>query len=357
MLLVVLAVVALAPVPTGGGRQTTTSAVSLERYASIPPWAPKYAPANDTHPPVLHSSGWQEPVPMPGPINTAGAEDSPFITPDGNWFFFFFTPNLRVPAAQQLGDGVTGIWWSTRVGNGWSEPVRVGLGSAQSLDGCEFVQGDTMWFCSVREGNYRGVDIYTAQYLNGGWTDVRNAGRLLNQVYQVGEMTISPDNGTMYYGFNGQIWALDHVAGNWTNPHLVSGVQVTTGENQPFVTPDGRQLWFTGYSRLGYPGPAIFCSTWNGTGWGLPVEVVSQFAGEPTLDSAGNLYFVHHFLDSNGSLAEADIYVAYRNPGAALASPLDPQDGALADSPCFSLASAAACLLAVPASEPTRAEP
>ena len=81
------------------------------------------------------------------------------------------------------------------------------------------------------------------------------------------------------------------------------------------MTPDGRQLWFTGYSSLGYPGPALFCSIWNGTGWGRPSEIVSQFAGEPVLDASGNLYFVHHFLDSAGKLAEADIYVAYKTSG------------------------------------------
>ena len=298
---------------TTGGKGTTASAAP-DRYESIPSWAPKYTPLNDTHPPILHSSEWSQPMPMPGPINTAGAEDSPFITPDGSWFFFFFTPNLRVNATQQIGDGVTGIWWSTMTAMGWTDPVRVHLGSNHSLDGCEFVQGDVMWFCSVRAGNYRAVDLYTAHFVNGTWTDVRNAGRLLNQVYRVGEMTISPDNRTMYYGSDGSIWALDNVDGNWTEPHLVSGLQVTTGENQPFVAPDGREIWFTGNSVLGYPGPALFCSTWNGTGWGRPTEIVSQFAGEPVLDAAGNLYFVHHFLDSTGRLAEADIYVAYRNP-------------------------------------------
>ena len=311
VLVIVLLIVLGLAVPSLKGKQSTTSA-SQDRYASIPQWAPKYTPENDTHPPVLHSDEWLQPVPMPGPINTAGAEDSPFITPDGNSFFFFFTPNLRINASLQIGDGVTGIWWSSRTATGWSDPVRVNLGSSYSLDGCEFVQGDVMTFCSVRAGNYRSVDLYTARLVDGAWTGVRDAGRLLNQVYQVGEPAFSPDNGTMYYGSGGSIWALDNVGGNWTNPHLVPGVQVTSGESLPFVTPDGRELWFTGYSMLGYAGPSLFMSEWNGTGWGAPSEIVSQFAGEPTLDAAGNLYFVHHFLDANGSLAEADIYVAYR---------------------------------------------
>lgn len=298
--------------PVTSAMEATSVTTSVNRYAAIPTWAPKYTPLNDTHPSVLHMNRWQQPIPLPGPINTAGAEDSPFITPDGNRLFFFFTPNLRIPASQQVGDGVTGIWWSVKVSGSWSVPTRVLLGSSQSLDGCEFVQGNTMWFCSARAGNFRGVDLYTARYIDGAWTEVKNAGRLINEVYQVGEMTISPDNKTMYYGSNGRIWALDNVDGNWTNPHVIPRLNVTNDESLPFVTPDGTELWFTGDSTLGYPGPAIFLSSWDGSDWGTPVEVISSFAGEPTLDSAGNLYFVHHFLDNNGSLAEADIYVAYR---------------------------------------------
>ena len=46
-------------------------------------------------------------------------------------------------------------------------------------------------------------------------------------------------------------------------------------------------------------------------GFGGPTVKFSQFAGEPTLDPQGNLYFVHHFYD-DGVMLEVDIYVAYR---------------------------------------------
>ena len=86
------------------------------RSDTIPADAVKGTPATDNFKPVLHLDDWEDPVPMTGPINTAGAEDSPFITPDGNRFFFF-TPDVRVPAEKQLLDKVTGIWWSRKVGD------------------------------------------------------------------------------------------------------------------------------------------------------------------------------------------------------------------------------------------------
>jgi hypothetical protein len=76
----------------------------------------------------------------------------------------------------------------------------------------------------------------------------------------------------------------------------------------PFITPNGNELWFT---RTYMGSPAIYRSTKVGGNWSTPQLVVSQFAGEPSLDNNRNRYFVHHFFDNKGSMIEADIYVPY----------------------------------------------
>ena len=58
------------------------------RGDSIPDDAVKMTPETDAFPPALHSDEWMQPIPMEGPINTAGAEDAPVIMPDGNTFIF-----------------------------------------------------------------------------------------------------------------------------------------------------------------------------------------------------------------------------------------------------------------------------
>jgi hypothetical protein len=40
---------------------------SLTREEAIPDNAVKVLPTTDIYPPILHSSEWQEPVPLPGP--------------------------------------------------------------------------------------------------------------------------------------------------------------------------------------------------------------------------------------------------------------------------------------------------
>jgi hypothetical protein len=39
--------------------------------------------------------------------------------------------------------------------------------------------------------------------------------------------------------------------------------------------------------------------------------IISQFAGESSVDNEGNIYFTHHFY-KDGVMLEADYYVAYR---------------------------------------------
>lgn len=104
------------------------------------------------------------------------------------------------------------------------------------------------------------------------------------------------------------IWMLSRNGGEWVAPVNVEAVNTEVDEALPFVTADGQQLWITRW----YQGsPAVFRSKRVGGEWQEPELIVSTFAGEPTLDWEGNLYFLHHFYE-DGVLIEADIYVAYR---------------------------------------------
>jgi hypothetical protein len=79
-------------------------------------------------------------------------------------------------------------------------------------------------------------------------------------------------------------------------------------EGWPYISSDGEELWFT---RFYLGTPAIFRSLKTADGWDEPELIISQFAGECTLDDEGNIYFVHHYYEDN-VMIEADIYVAYK---------------------------------------------
>ena len=286
------------------------------RLEAIPDDVIKMEPSTDHHPPILHSDEWYPPIPMEGSINTAGAEDSPFISPDGNTFTFVFVPDVRVPHEKQLLDGVTGIYITRKVNGVWTEPERIVLQEPGkvSLDGCQFLQGDEIWFCSAREGNYRGVDLWRAEFRDGRWLNWENAGEQLNVEYKMGEFHFTPDWETLYFhsdregGFgNYDIWVTHLDRGEWAQPENVSEVNSDAHDSRPFISPDGSELWIT-RTYLGTPG--IFRSRWMGERWSQPELILSQFAGEPTLDAAGNLYFIHHYIIDD-VIIEADVYVAH----------------------------------------------
>jgi hypothetical protein len=162
-IIVILVVVILASHYIGLFGQNAVSPPTRE--SAIPKDAVKMTPETDAFPPILYSDEWMQPVPLSSLINTAGAEDSPFVLPDGNSLYFFFTPDVRVPVEKQLLDGVTGIYLSKKQDGVWSRPERVILQDSGklALDGAEFVQGNTMWFASAREG-YTGVNLFTAEF-------------------------------------------------------------------------------------------------------------------------------------------------------------------------------------------------
>ena len=304
-----------------GARVTATPPIT--RIDTIPAAAIKMIPEEDAWPPIP-TSGWSQPVPLGGPINTAGAEDSPFITPDGNILYFFFTPDVNVPVEAQVGDAITGIWQTTRKGEQWLEPQRVILADPDEphLDGCPFVKENWIAFCSARASNQREIDIYTAELQNGIWTNVQNWGKLFNPEYRVGELHIATD-GDLYFGSDRpggvggfDLWVSHWSGKTWETPvNLGAVINTTNDENRPFITADGQDLWFDGVSQKDFPGPAIFRSQRQPDGsWGPAEEIISSFAGEPTLTGNGNtLYFVHHYFSADLSqMIEADIYVSHR---------------------------------------------
>jgi hypothetical protein len=284
------------------------------RESAIADDAPELSPEADPSPPILHVEGWHAPVPVPGEVNTAGAEDSPFVTPDGGTLYFFFTPDATIPPEQQLLDGVTGIYCAQRDGDAWTQVERVILQrpGKLALDGCPTVAGDKLWFCSAREG-YTGVNTFTAQRLEGGWGNVQYVGDLLVQDYGIGELHVVGD--AIYYhasrpGGKGQydIWVTRRVGGAWQPPENVAAVNSPEVDGWPYVSPDGQALWFT---RTYQGSPAIYRSQRTAETWSEPELIISQFAGEPSLDVKGNLYFVHHWI-RDGIILDADLYVAYR---------------------------------------------
>jgi hypothetical protein len=214
-------------------------------------------------------------------------------------------------------DGITGMYVSKKQNGQWNMAERIILQDAGklALDGAQFVQGDTMWFASAREG-YTGVNYFTAEFKNGKWTNWQYVGDKLMKEYRMGEMHITADGGTLYFhsdradGKGGlDIWASQKVNGEWQTLENVAAVNTEGNEGWPYLTQDGNELWFT---RTYLGSPAIYRSLKLNGKWQEPELILSQFAGESSMDNKGNIYFTHHFYNNESQMIEADIYVALK---------------------------------------------
>jgi hypothetical protein len=282
-----------------------------DRESLIPESQVKITRDMDVYPVTSETNDYDDPVPLPYPVNTAGAEDSAFIMPDGKTLYVWFTPVVNNPIELQVIDDVTGIYVYHQENGSWIGPERVilqDLGKA-SLDGCEFVLGDTMWFCTAREG-YTGLHWFTADFADGTWHNWQLAD--FESDYQVGELHISTDGSGLYFhssrpGGVGDmdIWVSKLVNGEWGEPENITVVNSPHADGWPFLSQDGTELWFT--RAIG--APELYRSMKVNGEWTDPVKMFSNFSGEASLDINGNVYFTHHYFKDDEML-EADIYLA-----------------------------------------------
>jgi hypothetical protein len=284
-----------------------------DRESLIPADQIKIIPETDIYPLKSETGEYEDPVPLPYPVNTAGAEDSAFIMPDGNTLYVWFTPDVSKPAEQQVSDGVTGIYVFHKENGIWSQSKRVMLQDPGkvALDGCEFVLDNKMWFCTARE-DYTGLHWFSAELIDGEWINWEIAD--FKPEYEVGELHITADGKELYFhssrtGGKGEydIWVSRKVGGEWDEPENVAIVNSPYTDGWPFISQDGSELWFT--RAIG--APELYRSIKVNGEWTEPVKMFSIFSGESSMDNDGNIYFTHHFFKDDVML-EADIYVAKR---------------------------------------------
>jgi hypothetical protein len=206
---------------------------------------------------------------------------------------------------------VTGIYVSKKQDDNWSIPQRVWLCEPGTpvLDGCEFIDDNRMWFCSVREG-YVDLHWFTAELVDGEWKNWILSD--FEPSYEVGELHIVGDELYFHSGRAGQggydIWVSKMEDSKWGEPSSIDVVNSEFSEGWPWVSPDGTEMWFT---RL--EGASNLYRTKRVEGeWMEPELMIKTLAGESSLDELGNVYFTHHFFNDEGKMLEADIYVAYK---------------------------------------------
>lgn len=231
----------------------------------------------------------------------------------------------------------------------WDEPIEVrnvnNLNTA-TADFAPVVYRDGIVFTTSRKtpghtlvypwtgSNY--LDLYYAEEGSTGIeysTAVPFGGDRINQRYHDGPATFSSDFNTMYFSRvevekKGKFKNKNNIAHNkiymsrmenneWTEPEPFIYNSDEYSVANPYLSPDGKFLYFVSDMSGGYGATDIYYCQRDGDNWGRPINMgpnVNTFATEkfPNMDTAGNFYFASDGYQGFGGL---DICVALKRGG------------------------------------------
>ncbi len=157
------------------------------------------------------------------------------------------------------------IWKSELVGETWSDPVK--MGSDINSDHWEThitvsTDGRELYFVSNRPGGEGGRDIYRCVMLpNGEWSKALNIGPTINTPFEEDSPFLSADGKTLYFSSTGHegmggfdiFYALRGEDGEWSKPVNI-GYPVNTVDDDAFFVPtaSGKRAYYSSFRNEGY---------------------------------------------------------------------------------------------------------
>jgi outer membrane protein OmpA-like peptidoglycan-associated protein len=232
-------------------------------------------------------------------------------------------------SAQKFYDAV---FFSKKVNNKWSTPINI-TPEIQS-DGNQYVSSlspdGTDLFLRI-EDNYE-ADLFVSKYENGIWTKSKSVGKTINSKFFEGNGSVSHDGKVFYFSSNrpGGKGTLDlykselQADGTWGTPvNLGDSINTEFNEDAPFVTSDGKKLFFVSQGHKTMGGYDIYYSNLRADGkWSKPFNL--GYPVNTTDDNAfyypiadGSAFYTNMYLREG--FGSDDIYKIWTNEELAIA--------------------------------------
>lgn len=146
---------------------------------------------------------WQSARPMPYPANTLQQEAAMSISTDGHYMFYMRCDNRSISGFDQ---GGCDLYMAYTADSVWSVAQSFG-GTINSTgyEGMPCLSSDNreLYFVSDREGGYGGLDIWSSRFEQGRWQLPRNLGPSVNTAGDETAPFVYADNQTLYFASNG----------------------------------------------------------------------------------------------------------------------------------------------------------
>jgi len=179
------------------------------------------------------------------------------IAPDGKTMVF--ASNIFIDEIGSESEGAN-IWVVKKTDTGWTEPKHIGLEINTKYHESYpcLAANNNLYFFSRRPGGYGDSDLYMSQYIKGEYQAPVNLGLKLNTRYHEWDTYIAPDESYMIYcstmpgglGEDDLYVTFKTADGSWSEPvHMGTEINSDKSENRPYVSPDGRYLFYSSTKR------------------------------------------------------------------------------------------------------------
>lgn len=197
--------------------------------------------------------------PMLEPFNDGRNQGGATISIDNNHIFITVCEFER---ANYTSYKNCDIFTSNRVNGNWTNLKRMStrINGAGTFEGMPSITADgkTLFFASVREGGYGGLDIYKSKKNdNGIWGQAQNLGPVINTEGDEKTPFIHSDSQTLYFSTNGIFglggfdifYAQYRGHGQWSKP-INMGYPINTANDEigMMVSANGKKVFFSSRS-------------------------------------------------------------------------------------------------------------
>ncbi|MDD4309425.1 MAG: hypothetical protein PHO32_03525, partial [Candidatus Cloacimonetes bacterium] len=204
---------------------------------------------------------------LKGNINSSDPEYAPVITPDGRGMYY---SSLRRDVFEQ-----ENIFYSTMSNNVWQEPTTVQALCTDKNEsvGSISVDGQTAYLFGFYQNNNTNGDIYKSILSNDRWTKPAIIAEVSSPFYDL-QPFVWKDQ-VMFLTSNRQgnndnydLFVSEFVGGYWTQPvSLGEAINTPYDEQSPFLSDDGKYLYFASRGFSSFGGNDIFVAERIGKSW------------------------------------------------------------------------------------------
>ncbi|MBL7912994.1 MAG: PD40 domain-containing protein [Bacteroidia bacterium] len=199
----------------------------------------------------INDTAWSAPVPIDN-LNTNLHDAAVSVNFDGTQMFIY----------KNTGGGNGDLYMSRLIGNKWSNPIyQVGI-NTRSWEGsaCFIPNKNKIIFASEKPDGLGKRDLYEAEKLkDNNWGNIKNLGPVINTKYDEDAPFVTADGKTLFFSSNNgnsiggyDVFRSDLKKGKWQKPYNL-GKPINTKDEDKFYTVrgDGKKAYYSSFKQGG----------------------------------------------------------------------------------------------------------